>query len=73
MKIKQLIKKLEKLDPNAEIMISETACANVHEISDVMQGWVLDNEFDAPEFIQDSEKPEDYDIDPKQKKVVCIE
>jgi hypothetical protein len=73
MKIKNLIKKLQKFDPEAEVLISETASKNVHEISDVFCGWFIDNEFDAPEVISDKENPENYDIDASQPKVVCIE
>lgn len=73
MKVKQLIKKLQKFDPDAEVMISELACENVHEVSDVFSGWLLDDEFDAPTVISEGENPEDYDIDISKPKVVCLE
>lgn len=73
MKVRQLIKKLQTFDPEAEVMISESACKNVHDVGDVFAGWLLDDEFDAPEVISECENPEDYDIDKSQPKVVCLE
>jgi hypothetical protein len=73
MKVKQLIKKLQKFDPESEVMISETACNNVHHIDDVFAGWFVDDEFNPPEVISEGENPEDYDIDITKPKVVCIE
>lgn len=72
MKIKNLIKKLQKFDPEADVLISETASKNVHAISGVFCGWLVDDGFDAPEVISDKENPEDYDIAKNQPKVVCI-
>lgn len=73
MKVKQLMKKLQKFDPDAEVMIQELACSNVRSASNIHQGWYIDDGFDAPEFIDEKEDPSDFDIDPEQKKVVCIE
>jgi len=75
MKVKTLIKSLQKLDPEIEVMISESCCNNIHGISDVMQGWILQKcILDYPEFIQDQGNSEEiYGIDPKQQKIACIE
>jgi len=73
MKVKQLIKKLQKFNPESEVKMKEIGCSNVRDIDDVSQGWYLDNEFDAPDFIDESDDPSLYDIDPKQEKIVCIE
>ena len=73
MKVKQLIKKLQKFNPDAEVKISETGCKNVHDVNDIFAGWFIDDGFDAPEVIAEGENTEDYDIDKDQEKVVCIE
>ena len=73
MKVKQLIKKLSKFDPELEVKISERACNNVHSVDDVFIGWYVDNGFDAPEFINEKENPEDYGTDKNEPKIVCIE
>jgi len=69
MKVKQLINKLKKFNPEAEVMIKEIAIQNVHALDDVFEGWLLDTEL-AADIIE--ENPEDYDIDPKQEKIVCL-
>jgi hypothetical protein len=73
MKVKQLMKKLQKLNLDAEVMIRELACDNVRAIHSVSQGWYVDDGFDAPEFIDEKQNASDYDIDPTQKKIVCLE
>lgn len=75
MKVKDLIKKLNKLDPKGDlkVMIKERGCSNVHDIDDVNAGWYLDDGFDAPDFIDEHENPEDYGVNKNEPKIVCLE
>ena len=70
----KLIKKLQEMDcpGDTEVMIQEEAMNNAHSICDVDLGWYVDDGYDAPEVITDTEHPEDYDIDPKEPKVIVI-
>jgi len=71
MKVKQLIKKLQKFNPESEVMIKELACQTIRSLDEVFEGWYIDDGFDTPDIVD--EHPEDYDIDPKQEKIVCLE
>ena len=71
----ELIKKLQD-DPNppdTEIMISERAMDNTHPLDSVSCGWYVDDGFDAPEVIDDTENPEDYGLLPDEPKVIVLE
>ena len=70
---KQLLKALEKYPDDAEVMLQERAMSNVHPIDSVGYGWYVDDGYDAPEVINESEDPEDFDIDPDEKKVIVLE
>lgn len=72
MKVKALIKKLSKFDPNLEVMIKEIACDNVRSLEDVFSGWYHEDSENAPDVIEESENPEDYGVDKNKPKVVCL-
>ena len=62
----ELIKKLQELECNSNTKVY----IHAEEIDDFVLGWYLDDNFDKPEIIL--EDPENYDINPNQKKVIDI-
>ena len=73
MRKNELIKRLQKIKGDPEVMIQELACENVRLASTVNLKWYIDDGVDAPEAIDETEDPKDYDIDPDEEKVVVIE
>ena len=71
----ELIKalKADKHPGSTEVMIQESACKNAHSLDSISCGWYIDNGMDAPEVIDESEDPNDYDIDPDELKVIILE
>jgi hypothetical protein len=71
MKVETLIAKLQKLNPKAEAYIDQE-CAM--PITDVEEGYYVDNEFDAPEVLCITEDEfDDYGIpEGGAEKVVVI-
>lgn len=65
--------KADKHPNSTEIMIQERACENAHSLDSISCGWYIDDGMGAPAVIDESENPEDYDIDSKEPKVIVLE
>ena len=71
MKTKELIKELQKLDPETEVYFTNygTSCP----VEEIVEGYYVENEFDGPEVIAcGEEEKEDYGIEEDQDKVAMI-
>jgi len=72
MKVKKIIQKLQKLDPELDVFIDAGNGANM--VNQILEGYYIDNEFDAPEVLcikASGLRDDDCTID-DVKKVVCI-
>jgi len=72
LKVKQLIKKLQKMDPDAIVVYAIDDESNAfHEVQfEPQQGKFLDNQFVGDKEIKDS--PADYGHIDRAKNAVCI-
>lgn len=72
MKVKQIIKKLQKFNPESDVYVDSGYGANM--VNQIFEGYYVDNECDAPEVLcikEDELKDYDCTLD-DVKKAVCI-
>ena len=72
MKKNELIKELQKIPGNPEVLMREEACENVHEVDIVYTGWYVDDGEDAAYVVDGTEDPEDYHIPKDQQQVIVV-